>query len=294
MRKTIFISCGQYTEPEKRLGKEIAQLVRTHTTLEPFLAEEVQDLNGLDANILAALRDCVAFITVLHPRGKITRPDGTVLTRASIWIEQEIAIATYIQRAENRTLPIIVFKHQSVDREGIRDLLHLNPIEFNNDAEVLAELPKRLESWNSLKPSGIELRLVSKALRQQDGHPIRELETGLLNATNNRIDRYDLEVRLPSNILKHFNHRYMNEVPSPEPGLRFFRFDQSSFGAIRPKDFRRLASFEYCPACAVAERGGDIVAEALVSESRLGARAWVNGVEYAVERTIKQLAMVSD
>jgi hypothetical protein len=42
-----------------------------------------------------------------------------------VWIEQEIAIATYIQRIEKRTLPIIAFKHESVGRERIRDLLHL-------------------------------------------------------------------------------------------------------------------------------------------------------------------------
>jgi hypothetical protein len=48
----IFISCGQFTEPEKRLGKHMADMVRKLTGLEPFLADEVQDLNGLDANIL--------------------------------------------------------------------------------------------------------------------------------------------------------------------------------------------------------------------------------------------------
>ena len=55
MRKTIFISCGQYTDSEKRLGKQMAQMVREVTGLEPFFAEDVQDLNGLDDNILGAL-----------------------------------------------------------------------------------------------------------------------------------------------------------------------------------------------------------------------------------------------
>jgi hypothetical protein len=127
-KQFIFISCGQYTQAEKFLGKKIAEMVRSSTALGAFFAGDVQDLNGLDDNILKALRDCVGFIAVFHPRGNITRPDGSVLTRGSIWIEQEIAIATYIQRVENRPLPIIAFKHSSVGREGIRDLLHLNPI----------------------------------------------------------------------------------------------------------------------------------------------------------------------
>jgi hypothetical protein len=151
MPKTIFISCGQYAPAEKQLGKQISELVSTITDCVPFFAEQVQDLNGLDANILSALRDCVGFITVMHPRGEIERPDGSVLVRASVWIEQEIAIATYISRFEHRQLPIIAFKHRLVSREGIRDLLHLNPVEFTNEAEVLAELPHRLALWKSLK-----------------------------------------------------------------------------------------------------------------------------------------------
>jgi predicted NAD/FAD-binding protein len=38
-----------------------------------FFAENVQDLNGLDANILSALHECAALIVVLHPRGTIER-----------------------------------------------------------------------------------------------------------------------------------------------------------------------------------------------------------------------------
>ena len=291
MRKTIFISCGQFTEAEKRLGRQISEMVRSLTDLEPFFAEEVQDLNGLDANILGALRNCVAFITVMHPRGKIKRPDGSVLVRASVWIEQEIAVVTYIQRVENRTLPVIAFKHKLVGREGIRDLLHLNPIDFTDEADVLAKLPKLLEPWKSLKPLGIELRLASRALRQEDRHFIRMLETTLVNETNSRIENYELEIRLPSSILKHWNHTYPSEVPCNEPGLRCFRFDQSGWGVVRPHDQLRLATFEYCTACAVAEHGGaGIVEAALVSKSKLGARAWISGNEYAIEKTIEQLA----
>ena len=133
--------------------------------LEPFFAEGVQDLNGLDTNILNALRDCVAFITVLHPRGAITRLDNSIQIRASIWIEQEIAVATYIQRVEKRDLPIIAFKHESVGREGIRDLLNLNPIEFTKECEVLAALPGLLEPWKSLATSDIRLQLDSNYFR---------------------------------------------------------------------------------------------------------------------------------
>jgi len=291
IRKTIFISCGQYTDAEKRLGKQISEMVSKLTDLEPFLAEEVQDLNGLDANILNALRNCVAFITVLHPRGEIKRPGGSPLIRASVWIEQEIAIATYMQRVENRQLPIIAFKHKSVGREGIRDLLHLNPIEFTDENEVLAELPKRLEQWESLKPSGIELQLASKIVGQREGHLIRRLEVNLVNKTNDRIENYEFEIRLPSSILKHWSATYPAEVRCDIPGLRCFRFDQTGRGAVRPHDqLPNPITFEYCTECALPEHGDRAIGAALVAETRLGARAWVKGNEYVAEKTIKELA----
>ncbi len=226
----------------------------------------------------------------MHPRGGIKRPGGSVLVRASVWIEQEIAIATYIQRVEKRSLPIIAFKHESVGREGIRDLLHLNPIEFTDEAEVLAELPKRLVPWKSLKLSGIELKLISKPLRQQDGHYISWFQALLVNETNNPIERYDLELRVPSGILRHWSAIYANEVPSNQPGVRCFRFDQQDFGDVWPHDQRNLAGYEYCTHCAVEAKvaeggvGGDV---AYLESS---AHLWTGGVEYAFSKTIQQLA----
>jgi hypothetical protein len=159
----IFVSCGQYSEAEKALGRGIVQVVESTTGLRAFFAEEVHDLNGLDDNILAALRDCAAFITVMHPRGEIARPDGSFLVRASVWIEQEIAIATYIRRVEKRALPVIAFLHKSVGREGIRELLHLNPIPFTSEADVLAALPELLQPWKTLTAEGIRVELESVA-----------------------------------------------------------------------------------------------------------------------------------
>lgn len=150
----IFVSCGQFTDAEKSLGKSIVKMVKAITGLDAFFAEEVQDLNGLDTNILGALRDCAGFITVMHPRGKIVRPDSSTHIRASVWIEQEIAIGTYIQRVEKRPLPVIAFIHESVGREGIRDLLHLNPISFRDETEILAALPELLTSWKTLTAPG--------------------------------------------------------------------------------------------------------------------------------------------
>src|SRR5262249_777699 len=152
-----------------------------------------QDLNGLESNILGALRNCAAFITVMHPRGKIVRANGSEHVRASVWIEQEIAIATYIQRVEKRPLPVIAFVHESVGHEGIRDLLHLNPIPFSDESEILAALPLRLLPWKGLPATGIRIQLQSGRQTLQDGHRVRQLVIRLVNDSSQRITELDCE-----------------------------------------------------------------------------------------------------
>jgi hypothetical protein len=230
----------------------------------------------------------------MHPRGEIRRPNGSVV-RASVWIEQEIAIATYIQRVEKRTLPIIAFKHKSVGREGLRDLIHLNPFEFADETEILTELPKRLAAWRALIPLGIELQISSKAVGRQEGHDIRRLEITLANGTNRLIEKYEFEIRLPASIFKHWSATYPTEVHRNIPGLRCFRFDQNDRGALRPHDrLQNPITFDYCATCAMPEHESTLVGATLVSEMVVGAKAWVEGNEYVVEKTIKQLAIEGD
>jgi len=53
--RAVFISCGKSTPEERRLGNQIAALVRELTGHDAFFADQVQDLGGLDTNILNAL-----------------------------------------------------------------------------------------------------------------------------------------------------------------------------------------------------------------------------------------------
>ncbi len=286
-KASVFISCGQYTDVEKRLGRQIVELVKKVTGLEAYFAEEVQDLNGLDSNILAALRECAAFITVMHPRGKIVRPDGSEHVRASVWIEQEIAIATYIQRAEKRKLPVVAFIHKSVGHEGIRNLLHLNPTYFTDESEVLAGLRDRLLEWKGLAATGRRVQLRSVNPTYQDGHAIRELEVILVNDTNQLITKLNAIVRVPAGILKHWSAAYPTEVKSDDPRYRCFRFDEQQSGPIPPHDNRRLISFQYCTACALPGAGG---LAALVAEATADAKLWVDDREYSAQKSIIELS----
>jgi hypothetical protein len=288
----IFVSCGQFTDAEKSLGKAMVGTIKSVTGADAFFAEQVQDLNGLDSNILEALRDCSAFITVLHPRGKIIRPDGSIHIRASVWIEQEIAVATYIQRVEKRSLPVIAFIHESVGREGIRDLLHLNPIPFTNEGEILAALPDLLQPWKSLPPSGIKLQLQSTNRRKEQDHWIRTLAVSLINNRSERITSFNCRVRLPVGILKHWSAGYMSEMKSDDQRYRCFGFDESfKRVAISPHTQAELITFNYCTACAGDHSGeSPAIASAVVGESEVEAKVWIDGREYTGKKTIRELS----
>jgi len=287
----VFVSCGQYTESEKALGKSIVETVKKVTGLDAFFAEEVQDLNGLETNILNALRDCVGLVVVMHPRGEIIRPDGSHIIRASVWIEQEIAIATYIQRVEKRGLPIIAFRHEAVDREGIRDLLHLNPMPFGQEGDVLVELPERLRDWRALTPAGIHVLLQVEGNKYQDRHLIRQLAVNLVNDSNQRIGSFNCEVRVPAALLKHWNCNYAGETSECDPGFRCFRRDEVGIGPVSPRSTKKVFGFDYCTECAVAHIKDDPrIAALIVEEYEICARIWVDNREYSDTKAIKELA----
>ena len=227
----------------------------------------------------------------MHPRGKIIRPDGSTHIRASVWIEQEIAIATYIQRVEKKALPVIAFVHQSVGREGIRDLLHLNPKSFTDESEVLAALPDLLQRWRTLASFGIRVQLQSGGLTMEQEHWIRQLSVNLVNDSNQRITSFNCQVRLPAGILKHWSAHNPVEVKSDDQRYRYFSVDEKFKGPIAPHQTIPLISFPYCTRCA-GEHTGEIpaIAAALVGESVAEAKVWVDGNEYSAAKTIKELS----
>jgi hypothetical protein len=90
----------------------------------------------------------------MHPRGNVSNPnnpEGLPRVRGSVWVEQEIAIAAFISQALQHTMRVRVFIHESIEREGLRDKLHLNPKLFRKDSEVLADLAAVLPTWRNLK-----------------------------------------------------------------------------------------------------------------------------------------------
>jgi len=143
----VFISCGQVNPKETELGKAIAKFISDETPYEPYFAENQNSLEGLITNIFGALDRCVALIAVMHHRGEVNTPSGTH-TRASLWIEQEIAIASFIQHMLHRQIEVLLFIESGIRREGVREQLRLAPIEFERPEQVLEGIRERLRSWN--------------------------------------------------------------------------------------------------------------------------------------------------
>src|SRR5437773_8904397 len=143
----IFVSCGQWSESERRLGKDICDLIRTSTSYEPYFAQDQSGLDGLTAHILGALDRAAAFLGVMHHRGTFQNMEGVPVTRASVWIEQEIAIAAYLRQIAKRAIEIRLFIQNGIALEGVRQHLIANPIFFDANAEVLTALPSVLSDW---------------------------------------------------------------------------------------------------------------------------------------------------
>ena len=198
----VFISCGQYTKDEIELGNEIEQIIRKETAFEPYFAEQQNTLEGLVANILSALGHTAAFIGIMHHRGSITTPSGGSLIRGSVWVEQELAIASYIQHIQKRQIEVLLYLQRGIRREGIRSQLLLKPIEFDLPADVISDLRTHLVAWKlSLPPSTAPLipRWSWKLLPGSTGnHHEYEFSLDLYNNSASLIDKWQVDVCFPS------------------------------------------------------------------------------------------------
>jgi hypothetical protein len=146
-RSVVFISCGQYADNEKVVGRRIAELVEEFTDCGGYFAENQQSLDGLSNNILHALNQAAGIVVVMHKRGLVETPSGERFYRGSIWLEQETAIAAFLQSLD-RSIPVAAYIEDGIKREGLRELLQLNPISFQDDQQILSDFEQKLRSGN--------------------------------------------------------------------------------------------------------------------------------------------------
>jgi len=153
MKPLIFISCGQVTTQELQLGKLLFDIITEDGRYEPYFAETQSTLEGVTANILGKLLVAEAFVGVLHPRGAVhiapTPNDRErIITRASVWVEQEVAILAGLAELRRSSIKIQLYAKRGVVREGLRTFVMANPYEFDAEEEVARHFRATLPSWN--------------------------------------------------------------------------------------------------------------------------------------------------
>lgn len=220
----LFISCGQLIDEEKQLGKDIVRLVTELTPFRPYFAEEVSSLDGLTNSILRALETAGGFIAVMHPRGEVMTPHGSHI-RASVWIEQEIAIAAHLVHVHNKKLRVQAYAHKDIKLEGIRETLHLNPVRFTKSQEVLDHLRQMLPTWSVLDGGHLEVRSVPSFAAFRDGVTECRMAILLRNRGSTIISDYHVDLEIPTRLLEGNTTVYVHELPNKRTDThRFFRF----------------------------------------------------------------------
>ena len=298
MKQTIFVSCGQRTEEEQDLGRQICDLVNSHPGFCAYFADMQSNLRGLNENILDKLGTCVGFITVMHPRGKVTFSEASEIIRASVWIEQEIAIAAFIQRTRKQDLRVAAYAHQSVEREGLRELLQLNPTAFTESSEVLSHLKEVLKEWQpeegSELPSRGENASVSLTTRRGNSTPqvkTADIFLSIQNIGRGRIREYAGTISVPATTLTFTSAAQWGEVSPPlKPGYRSFRRTErspSSPAAIFAGENFQVVSIEVAVDHLSAEERAQVLEMDIVGE------ADADGEALRITRPLKELMQVA-
>ena len=241
----VFISCGQRTEAERQLGSDIGQLVSELTPFAPYFAEYQTSLEGLSKHVFHALNRSVGLIAVLHHRGNV---QPTNLLRGSVWVEQEIAIAAFLEQVYGRKLHVAAFCEAGLAREGLRENLLLNPKEFVHEREIVEHLRRLLPTWrvplSGTSTSGLTIGYTKRRITQQR-HDY-ELSVFLNNHGSEALSKYQVDVEFPFGLLEQprTNVTYVPERSSPSRG--FFRVTQDAHRKpVFPGDTLKVISFEY-------------------------------------------------
>jgi len=132
----------------RNLGRSVCDFVSRTTSFEPYFADNQSTLDDLIQNVFAALDRCAGFIAIMHHRDEVATPEA-IKIRGSIWIEQELAIAAFLQNIVGKQIQVRLYVERGIIREGLRDKLILNPVVFDADKEVIEDLAQVLPSWDA-------------------------------------------------------------------------------------------------------------------------------------------------
>lgn len=242
MPERVFISCGQKHDAEKSLGLEIVRLVKELTPFEPYFAETQRSLEGLTQNIFNNLNQAAGFIAVLHKRESLGGQDSH--HRASLFVEQEIAVAAFVVHLLKRPLHVASFVSPEVPLEGVRAYLPFNARPFRSDDDVLDDLRNTLPAWRPgvATPPLVLLPRITRITTEAGGRVVHEnqLTLSLRNVGPRRVDAFSVELEMPKGLLDNpaRNMRTFFVPNRSQENKDFLRFTEAnaSFKSVPPGD----------------------------------------------------------
>jgi hypothetical protein len=199
----VFVSCGQFTEGERQLGKDICGLLgQLRPDVEPYFAQNQSTVDGLSDHIFKALYRAAGFVCVIHKRGNILQPDGNSITRGSVWIEQEISIAAFLGHVLQRPITTLFYKQKGISFEGVRSVLLMNArLEFESEHQILDDLRVALptSSFTPFRAYDLQPTLEHK-LDRKNSHGDRHvyiMTCGVQNTGSQPVTDFKLRIRFP-------------------------------------------------------------------------------------------------
>jgi hypothetical protein len=199
-KRLIFVSCGQRTPEEARLGRMVQQAINSHSGFKAYFADSVQSLAALGDHVFDALRRCAGAVILLHERE---------IGRSSMWINQELAILAYRQFFESKEIPILVFKHENVRLEGAMTAFIVNAKPLSTEEAVVDHVhiwvtdkaaggPPDEQAVFDQKWAGLQAddHKILKALIEEGGHNVKE------SSIRRRLVKNGLDSNAASNILR--------------------------------------------------------------------------------------------
>jgi hypothetical protein len=269
-RNTVFISCGQRTDEERRLGRAIFDLVKELTPFTPFFAAEVRSVSALTTEIFQNLMNAAGFVCVMHRRGDVHIDGIRRGTRGSVFIEQEIALASFIHQMLGQKLGVAAFIEEGISLEGIREHIPFNPDSFTSSEQILATLREVLPTWTPDQPR-FRLDLFVKlggynapAQREED-----LLVAVVANDSDQDIERYRVDVEMPKDIMERgpFYALQNQDLTTVEKDVFSYKEPGQGRGSLLSGGKKLLDGLRF-PSVAGTPRAGERVKATLVVDGR--------------------------
>lgn len=161
MRKArVFISCGQKYPKEITIGKSVEEYFAGRNFSTYFAARE-HSSEALTGSIFRALRNSEYFVFIDFKRDEIGEKNkkSEPLYRGSLFVNQEIAIATFLG------LIGVGFFEKSVKREGILNYHIYNAEYFEDGTEIIKKLDELTKGWDPNSVNELDILISDSPLK---------------------------------------------------------------------------------------------------------------------------------